>query len=253
MKPATLIFDIETSHDILASYGLREQYHHPKNILQNWYMICVCWKWLDAKKINNASLLDDMDRFNKDPSDDYAVVKTLHEVISEAEVIVGHNMAGFDWKKFYARVIYHKLPPIHKPLIVDTLKETRKIALFSSNKMSFLAKHLNVERKQEHSDDMWLRILRGEEGAVKECVSYCRGDVVTTEALYLRLRPYMEYHPNNNLWRGDGIECCKKCSSENISKNGSIMTATGKYQRYRCGACGAWMRGTKLIKRVAIK
>lgn len=254
MKPAPniLIFDIETSFDLLASYGLREQYHRPENIVMDWFMIAFCWKWLDGSRVYNFSLIDDTKRFKKNPQDDYAVVKRLHEVIQDADVIVGHNMAGFDWKKFYARVWYHKLPPIDKPKIIDTLKEARKVS-FTSNKMSYLAKHLGLTHKARHSDDMWLRILRGEKAAVKECVDYCKTDVLVSEQMYLRIRPYMATHPNQNLWRGDGIDCCTHCRGENITNSGFRITRTGRYKRYKCTDCGAWMQGKTSIKQVRIK
>lgn len=254
MKPAPniIVLDIETSFDLIASYGLREQYHRPENIWMDWFMIGFCHKYLDGNRVYNFSLLDDPKRFKKNPQDDYAVVKRMHEVVSDADVLVGHNMAGFDWKKFYARVIYHKLPPIDKPKIVDTLKEARKVS-FTSNKMSYLAKHLGLTHKARHSDDMWLRILRGEKKAVQECVDYCKTDVLVSEQMYLRLRPYMATHPNHNLWRADGIECCRNCNGDNIAKAGIRTTTTLKYQRYRCCDCGAHMQGTKSIKRVTLK
>ncbi len=252
-EPKALIMDIETSLDVLAAYGIREQRHNPDNILQDWFVICMCWKWLGGSKIYSTSLLDDLKRYKKDPLDDYAVIKRMHEVISEAEIIIGHNIANFDWRKFMARVIYHKLPPIDRPLMVDTLKEARKIAAFTSNKMSYLAKYLKIENKLHHAGDMWIRILRGDKKAVEEAVIYCRGDIKTTEEMYLRLRPYMITHPNAGLWRADGIDCCKKCGSENIIGNGSRVTLTGKFKRYQCTDCGSYMQGKRAIKRTGLK
>ena len=251
-EPNTLILDIESSLDILAAYGLREQYHSPENLIQDWFIICFAYKWLGGKRIYSYSILDDIKRWVADHTDDYSVVKRMHEVVSECDVIVGHNMARFDWRKFMARVIYHGLPPLNKPAIVDTLKEARKLASFTSNKMSYLAKHLKVEHKLEHAGDMWIRILSGDAKALKEAVAYCRGDIVTTEALYLRLRPYMETHPNHNLWRGDGIECCPKCGSESFQHRGFRNNTTTRIRRYQCNECFTWFSGSS-VKRVKIK
>lgn len=250
--PKILIFDIETSPDIITSYGLREQYHSPENILNDWFFICFGWKWLGGDKIYSYSLLDDKKRFKKNSTDDYAVVNRLHELLQDVDIIVGHNMAGFDWKKFMARVIYHGLPPIDRPYIIDTLKQARKIASFTSNKMSYLAKHLKVENKLKHAGDMWIRILRGDQEAIKEAVAYCRGDISTTEALYLRIRPYLDDHPHMGLWRGDGIDACRNCGSDDIIINGTRVTKSGKYKRYMCNQCGCWMKG-KAIKIIKIK
>ncbi len=194
-----------------------------------------------------------MKRFKRDPFDDYHIVKTIHEVLSEADVIIGHNMQGFDWKKLMARIIYHNLPPLNPPKIIDTLKEARKFK-FTSNKLSSLCKHLGIEQKLEHSKDMWLRILKGDQSAIREAVKYCRGDIVSTMALYKRLRPYMTTTVvNQNLWRAKEIECCVACSSEHLKKNGFKVTTAGKFQAYLCMDCGKWMYGTKSIKRVSIK
>lgn len=251
--PKTLIFDIETSPTVVATYGIHEQHVTYDNVIREWFMICAAWQWEGSTKVNAVSLLDDEKRFKKDPFDDYHVVKTMHDILSEAEVIVGHNMQGFDWKKLVARMIYHKLPPLNPPKIIDTLKEARKFK-FTSNKLSSLCKHLGLELKQEHAKDMWLRILKGETAAVKEAVKYCKGDISATVALYLRLRPYMASSVvNHNLWRGDGIECCPKCGGVHIVSRGFRLTTSGKYKRYQCQDCGAWCQGNKSVKRVSIK
>lgn len=249
----TLIVDIEISLDIIATYGLREQYHRPENILQNWFMICFAWEWLDGEEPHVYSLLNDRERFKADPTDDYAVVAKLHKVLSTADVIVGHNVGRFDWKKFMARVMYHGLPPIPKPQIVDTLVEAKKLAYFTSNKLSYLAKYLKVEHKMHHSGDMWLRIIRGDRAAIKECAEYCKGDIRATKAMYLKIRPYMENHPNANLWRAGGIECCTQCAGENLTKAGIKTNRTGRWQRWKCGNCGAHMQSTKRIKGAQLK
>ena len=253
-SPKALILDIETSHDILASYGLKEQYHSPENILQDWYIICARWKWLGGKRIYTASVLDDMRRFKKDCSDDYIVIKTLHELLSDVDVVIGHHVHKFDWKMFYTRVLFHRFPPLPMPIFIDTLKEIKKISRHSSNSLKHLARYYKLKPKPEHSRGMGLKILRGDIVATKECVKYCGGDIETTEELYELIMPHIPNNQaNHNLWRADGIECCPKCGGDDIIKNGYRITITGKYQRYQCASCGAWMRGTKAVKMVKIK
>jgi len=257
MKPAArvLVFDIETSLAIYAAYpSNKPQFLSAENMLQDWFMICVGWQWEGSSKVNSVSVLDDPKRFKRCPTDDYHVVKRLHQVISEADAIVGHNMQRFDWKKFLSRVIYHKLPPLPQPKIIDTLKEVKRAA-FSHNKLSFINKKLSISEKLHHDYDMWLKILNGDAKAVRNCVKYCRGDITSTMELYLRLKPYMPSGslPNQNLWRADGIECCRACSGEEINKRGTRTTRTGKYQMYQCKDCGAWMQGRKSLKSVNIR
>lgn len=255
MQPKTLIFDIETSLAIYAAYpSNKPQFLSHHNMIKDWFMICFSWHWEDHSKSHVYSLLDDMPRFQKDPSDDYAVVSKLHDIISDADAIVGHNMQRFDWKKFMSRVIYHKLPPLPQPKIIDTLKEAKRCA-FSHNSLSHLTKHLNIELKDSHSPDMWMRIIQGDKEAVKECVKYCRQDVIATTELYKRLKPYMPSTalPNANLWRGDGVECCVACGSTDIINRGFRLRNSGKYKAYTCNCCGKWMQGKKNYKTVGIK
>lgn len=254
-SPKILICDIEISHDILASYGLREQYHAPHNVLQDWFMICFAWKWLDGEAVHAYSLLSDPKRFRASHTDDRSVVTKLHSILSTADIVVGHNFDRFDWKKFMSKVIKYGLPPISKPVMIDTLKEARKMAAFTSNKLSYLNDFLDVEHvKQQHSNHMWLKILvAGDRKAIKECVTYCKGDIQATVDLYLKLRPYMDAHPNYNLWKADGIECCPACGGEHLTKSKTRITRTGKYQQYQCQNCGKYCQGTKSIKRVTVK
>src|SRR5690554_3658658 len=108
--PKILIWDVETSEIISAHYGLWGINIRPDRVLHDWFLFCAAWKWYGEKKVHTVSLLDDMKRFNKNRYDirdmhidDYHVVKVLHEVLSEADVLVHHNGDKFDLKKFNAR------------------------------------------------------------------------------------------------------------------------------------------------------
>lgn len=247
-KPKILIWDIETSLMGLASFGLKNDYIQPSNILTDWHIICACWKELGKNKVYAVSTLDDPKRFARNPHDDYYVIKTLRDLIAGYDIIVHHNGDSFDIKKLNARIIYHRLPPLPPILMVDTKKEACKIAKFSSNKLEYLAKHLGLENKLGTAPGLWLKVMRGDKKAIKDMVTYNKGDVVTLEQVYLALLPYMKSHPN--VARGDTFEC-PKCGSDNVQLRGTITTRSGiTYHRYVCKECGAWSR-TRL--RVAAK
>jgi len=107
--PRIGIYDIETSLALMATFGLKVDYIPHENIIQDWYIICGCWKTLGEKKINSVSVMDDMDRFKNSPIDDFHVVKTLRDMIASYDIIVHHNGDRFDIKKINARLIYHLL------------------------------------------------------------------------------------------------------------------------------------------------
>lgn len=250
-----LFLDIENSLNIYAAYpSNKPQYLRPENLLQDWFIICLAWKWGEHGKVHDVSLLDDPKRFKKDHTDDYHVVKTVRDVLAECDMVCGHNLKKFDFRKITARIAFHGLEPLPPIKIVDTLKEAKRHD-FSHNGLDFLTSKFGFDRKLSHDKNMWLRILKGEEKAIKEAVKYCRGDIPGLVKLYYKLRPYMPNSSvqNANLWRADGIECCPKCSSDDIMKRGTRPTLTGRYNRYQCNECGSWMQGNKAVKRTGIK
>jgi hypothetical protein len=255
--PKVLFLDEEISKTIYATYPSKKpQYMKSEDIIQDWFMICAAWKWKGSSKINSVSLIDDMKRYKNNPFDDYHVVKTLHEVISEADVLVGHNMERFDWLKFMERSICHKLEPIDKPKIVDTMKMAQK-AGFSYKSLAYVSKRLKTTEKAKHDgNDMWIDIVRGRaEGRIKECVKYCKGDIKPCEDLYDRLSPYMpsQMLPNANLWRGEGIVCCTHCGSTDYVHKGHRYSNISKRKRYRCNECKRFFCDGKSIKRAVMR
>jgi DNA polymerase III epsilon subunit-like protein len=233
--PQGLFIDIETSHLLLADYGIgrrdfRLQYD---NVVSDWFMICASWQWVGGKRVYSTSLLDDEKRFKKDPHDDRHVVKALYDAVARADFLVGHNVAAFDWKKFYAKAMEYRLPPLARPVFVDTLKEARRVD-FTSRKLADLCKKLGLRQKLDYPADMWLRILKGDAAAIREAVRYNRGDIPPLEDLYYFLKPYMQNHPNHNVWRGDGVDCCPRCGNTEIKKDGKKYNQTTVRQQWRC-------------------
>jgi DNA polymerase elongation subunit (family B) len=215
------------------------------NVLQDWFILCVCWKKLGEKKIHSVSLLDDKKRFEKDHTDDYHVVKTIHEVLGEADMIVGHNIARFDWRKLNTRFVYHGLDPLPKPRMADTLAIAKKEFYFSSNKLDYIAQYLGVGQKMDTPKGLWLQTLVGDKKALKTMVDYCKQDVQVSEDVYLKLRPYYTTHPNlSTVDDNHNGKCkCPKCHSENLHKRGTSHTNAGVFQRYKCTDCNGWSRG----------
>ena len=79
-----------------------------------------------------------------------------------------------------------------------------------------------------------------ERQAWEELKEYNIQDIITLEALYLRLRPYMTGHPNVDLSDGSEI-LCPRCSSNTIQKRGTYSSSAGVvYQRFVCKSCGSW-------------
>lgn len=245
--PKVLFWDIETSPLLMASftrYDLKVPY---SMVLQDWFVICAAWKWQGKKTIHGAKITDDKKRFKKDYTDDKYVIIQLSKIIEEADIIVAHNGDHFDWKKFTARLVFHNLPMVRRPIMIDTLKLSKE-HLFTSNKLDDLGTHLKLGNKLPTALGLWKRAVMGDKKAIRAMFKYNKGDIPPLEALYKRLKPYTKTGlPNLNLWCKD--ESCPRCMSTHYHKKGLYRTTTQIYQEYQCQDCLHYFKGKKAVVR----
>lgn len=185
------------------------------------------------------------------PFDDYKITCQTHKALNSADMLIGHNSNFFDYKKFNARAVYHGLPPLSPKLSIDTLSMARKYFKFTSNKLSYLCKFLDIALKDESPD--WEKIKSGNAKEIKKMREYNGQDCIATKALYLKLRGFHHTHPNMNNppirdIEGGLVIQCPKCDSLDYKKHGVRRYPAGKARRqYQCKGCwGYWT--TDLIK-----
>jgi DNA polymerase III alpha subunit (gram-positive type) len=239
-KARFILYDIETTHNVAAIFQLKNQdYIQPENILAERYIVCAGWKELGKSRIHSVSVLDDPKRFKRDSSDDYYVVKKLHDVLSQADVIIAHNGDQFDLKFTEARILIHGLSPLPTIPKIDTLKIARDRFLFNANNLNYLGKILGVGGKKHTGNGLWLRVLNGDVSAIREMVRYNKQDVALLERVFLKFQPYINNHVNRQLLGETG---CPRCGSANVQSRGTHKAITRTYQRFQCQACGGWYR-----------
>jgi len=238
-KPLKVLFwDIETSHMIGAHFGLYDQNINYTDILQEWYIISAAWKWQDQRAVESISIIDTplaKTKFLAREPDDLIVVMKLHQVLGQADIIVGHNADQFDLKKFNARALFHGLDPIPPVKTIDTLKVAKKFFKCSSNRLDYLAQFLGLGAKMDTPKGLWMDVLKGRVDAVEKMVKYNKQDVIILQKVYERFLPYI----NNDVVRGK--ECA--CGSTHTQRAGWKITKTFKYPRYHCQKCGSWFSG----------
>lgn len=239
----TLIWDVEkTDLDLrVKTYQLKNytKYFDPKFIERDWTLLGAAWIWLDKKTAQAISVSPE------NPLDDYGVTKKLHEVLSEADILVGHNSDAFDFKSFNTRAIFYDLPPISPKRSIDTLKVARKYFKFTSNKLSYICDYLGLELKDESPD--WDKCLAGDPKELRYMRKYNKQDVIATKDLYLKLRGYHYTHPDLPEQRdinGNPVHVCKKCASPNLKKSCLRYTTTGRpRQQWQCKDCHSYTTG----------
>lgn len=243
-KPKILLWDLETSHIIGTFFQLFDDSTNYKNILQDWYIFCGAWKWYDEKKVHSVAVHDSpsfkpFKRFERHPKTDRNVVIEIHEALSKADAVIGHNGDRFDLKKFNARAIFHGLKPIPPIIQIDTLKIAKKHFKFTSNRLDYLGDYLGVGHKIKNDPGLWHECLMGDRKALDRMVKYNKRDVTLLQDVYEILKPYEPARVNHNLFALTDNNC-PSCGSNNVIRQGFKRTRTTKYQKFQCQDCGAW-------------
>lgn len=249
-EPRVLFYDLETSLQTVAVFQLGgNDWIQPSNILTERHMISACWNWLGEDKIHSVSLLDDQKRWKADHHDDYHVVKTIHDEIAKADVIVAHYGDSFDNKYVLTRSLKHDLDPLPPVQTIDTKKIAKQKFYFNANNLDYIGKFLDIGSKIHVPGGLWLKILHGgkeAEKAIKTMVEYNKGDVKLLKEVFMKMLPYIPNYINRELF---GAEGCPRCGSKKIQSRGTYYAQTRTYRRWQCvGGCRGWFKTLKADK-----
>lgn len=243
MTPNIILLDIETSPITAYTWGTFDQ--NVLKILEPSKIISCAWKELHSDAVTVKGL-DDYKGYRHGVIDDKKLVQEVWSVLDKADIVIAHHGDAFDIKKLNARFVWHGLaaPSFYKT--VDTKKVASRYFRFDSNSLNNLAGYLNLGNKVETGGfDLWVQCIAGDKEAWRHMKDYNAQDVVLLEKVYLKLRPFMENHPNLNILSTkpkSGI-ICPTCLSDKVTKRGFSSTRTGKKQRYQCQSCSSWSSG----------
>ena len=237
-KPNILVFDIETSPITGYVWNLWDQNLGLAQIKEDWSILGWAAKWYGDPE----SKMMYMDTSKKrDVRDDKDVVKGLWELLDKADIVIAQNGNKFDIKKFNARAVIHGLPPVSHYRSTDTYKESKKVFSFSSHSLEYMSQALNKKyKKLKHERypgfELWKAVLNGDKQAWGDMKTYCIQDVLATEELYTTIQGWIKTQNLATFFDDAEIRCV--CSSTNLHKKGFIYTDAGKFQGYKCTACG---------------
>lgn len=230
-SPRILFFDIETAPITGYTWGTYEQ--SVIKILKDWFVLSYAAKFKGDERF---FYLDQ--RFSTPVDDDYQLLCGIHHLISECDILVGHNSIKFDTRKLNARFIKHGLPPLNHYIQIDTLRIARKHFAFTSNKLADLAVLLQCDiKKSTHAKfpgfTMWDECMKGNQEAFEEMESYNKTDVDVLMAVFERLAPW---EPTINFQAFYQKRICQ-CGAEKFFRDGYRYTRQGKFQVFRCHEC----------------
>lgn len=176
IAPKILYFDIERSLMTFYSYerAVRSGYLPKEWIRQEAFIICWAAGWIGGKVIKSACVTQ-AEALRRD---DRRVLQELWHMLDSADIITGHNVTDFDYKKVNQRFLVHEMgvPSVGK--VMDTLKMAKKHFPFESNSLEYISTHLGGRPKKEINLADWIRIVEtGDPATLRKAERYCKGDV----------------------------------------------------------------------------
>lgn len=232
-----LIFDIETSPLICATWGIYKQLINPGQVLRDTAILTIAWKWLYSPRVYSAHVTE----AEAKAGDDLSVVKRFWKVLDDADVVIGFNSKKFDHKRLNARLLINGMDEPSPYVALDIFAEMKRKFSFSSNKLDYVNKLLGMSGKITTNMDLWLEAIKGEITALREMQRYNKEDVQITEALYDALKGWIK-HPNLGLYVTTDEEVCPTCESKNLEPNGFYNTPLGRFESLRCTDCRSLSR-----------
>lgn len=233
-----LLLDIESSPNVAHVWGIWQQNVGLNQLMESSYVLCWAAKWLGEDEVMFDSV---------HVSKPKAMLKRIHNLISEADAVIHYNGTKFDMPTLNKEFLLHSMNPPAPYQQIDLLKQVRSQFRFPSNKLDYVAQRLGLGSKTAHEGhELWVKCMAKDKEAWKRMEEYNIQDVVLLEKLYTRLLPWIKSHPNHNLFTDRDV--CPSCGEAKLIKKGIRTTRTGTYQRYVCGHCGSNSQGTTLLK-----
>lgn len=241
--------DIETQRAVVETWDLWPKYIPIDRVRIPKRILCFAAKVYGKDKLHFHAAWDDND------ADAYEkMIRAAWDLLDKADIVIGWNSTRFDVQHFQAAFGRLGLGPPSPFRSLDLMQVAKKnfSAGELSNKLDWFSKMWLGDRKTNHGGaDLWHDIRYGSRdvrrAAQKLMREYNKQDVVLTERLFDKFKPWTGI--NYALYQNtdDSTARCTKCASENIQRRGQFYTTAFSYQRFRCNDCGSWSRGSRRV------
>jgi hypothetical protein len=249
--PMILTLDIECQRAVVERFDLYPGFTHIDRVIRDKRILCFAAKWLDKDKVHFHAAWDDDDTAAHEK-----MIRAAWELLDAADIVVGWNSTRFDVQHLQAAFGRLKLGPPSPFRSLDLMQVAKKNfkAGELSLKLDWFSRMWLGDRKLNHGGtDLWHAIRYGNRAerraAQKVMREYNKKDVLLTEELFERFKPWTGI--NYAIYENEDVAIprCTKCGSENLEKRGYFYTTSFSYQRYRCkeDGCGSWSRGKRSV------
>jgi RNase_H superfamily len=232
--PKIVTLDIETSPALADVWRLWDQNVSLNQLHEVSRVICFAAKWYGEPKV---------EFYSEHHHGHEEMVSQAYRIMDEADAMIHYNGKKFDTKHLNREIALQIGAPPAPFKQIDLYNVVKAKFAFMSNKLEHVARQFGLGGKaQTGGHELWTRCLLGETKAWNQMKKYNIQDVVLTEKLYDKLLPWIDGHPNWNIFSEDG-DLCPNCGGDDLQSRGYSTTNIGKYRRYRCLGCGRWSQG----------
>jgi hypothetical protein len=244
-EPKILFIDIETSPIVAYTWGPKWETNIIDFLSQS-QILCFSAKWYNGKQITKG--LADYKGYKNNEINDKLLMEEIHSLLDAADIVVTQNGVSFDHKVINARFLVHGLAPPSPYKMVDTKIEAKKYLRLPSYSLDDMGKYFGLGEKIHHDGfELWKKCMAGEKTAWRLMKRYNAQDVLLTEKVYVKIRPFMKTHPNFSILNDKNN--CPKCGSSKVQSRGYAFNSYTMYKRAQCQSCGGWFRyGKTLVK-----
>lgn len=223
-----MVYDIETSRVKADIWWSGKQYIRHEQLRNEAKIISIAWKWVGEDEVHHLTW--DENHCDK------KMVKEFLKYYNQSAMIIGQNNNSFDNKWINTRAAKHSLFVDRYVKSFDIYRMAKRYFRLPSYSMAYMAKYFGLTLKQSHEGlHMWDMIEYGtkEEKAeyLQKMVDYNKGDIVTTEELYMTLKPYFGSVTNNGVKQGLPKWSCPVSGSIDVKLLKTIFTEQGTVQR----------------------
>lgn len=249
-----LILDVERLPGITQQFwwdrgDLKNRYIHYETVIRSPRTTIVCAKWYDQPDVIELCEWDAGGRKR--------FLRNVHRLMSQADIIVGHNLDNADVPWLAGDLfIEANLPPLPPFKTVDTLKVLRRQfksgAPFKS--LDAFCQIVGIDAKTDKYDReaMERAVSEKSEADRARLVAYCVGDVIATQGLYDFLRPYIPNHPSLFIDGKDKLTTCHRCGHDTKPIARRYVANVLTYSMRRCVECGGFSRISVEPERLSI-
>jgi hypothetical protein len=172
------------------------------------------------------------------------MVEEIWHLLDDADILCCFN-TRFDAAKLNHAFLLAGLPPPSPYKKLCLMQACKKVFSFTHNSLKNVLSILGLEGQKMENEGfaLWVKCLEGDEQGWTDMRAYSIQDTAVLRGLYLKLLPWIPGHPSHAAFAGADV--CRSCGGTNLIKEGFALTATGKFQRFRCSDCKTWSRSTR--------